>query len=141
MRILLLITLLLSSSAFAQVSLTKDQPAPEDGLFLTKEQAAKIIAEKQASEQICKINQQAAVDLVKNKCEFDKGLLKNELSYEKIKFDEISKLRDVQDKRLYDRIDDSGDNLYWFIGGIAVGTTAASAAAIGVIVFINQVNQ
>jgi hypothetical protein len=141
MRILLfIITLLFSSTGLAQVSLAKEQPAPEEGIFLTKEQAAKIIAEKQAAEQVCKINQQAAVDLINNKCQFDKDLLKNELSYEKSKFNEINKLRDVQDEKLYDRISDSGDNLYWFVGGVVVGAAASATVAIGIVVFVNQVN-
>ena len=47
MRILCLMTFfLLSSTSYAQVSLEKGQPAPEAGIFLTKEQAAKVIAEK-----------------------------------------------------------------------------------------------
>lgn len=141
MRILCFITsLLLSSTSLAQVSLAKGQPAPEDGIFLTKEQAAKVIAEKQAAEQICKINQDAALGQLKVKCEYEKDLLKNELSYEKSKYIEISKLRDVQDEKLYNRISDSGDNLYWFIGGIAAGATVAAAASVGIVVFINQVN-
>jgi hypothetical protein len=142
MRILLfIITILFSSTGFAQVSLAKGQPSPEEGIFLTKEEAAKIIAEKQAAEQICKINQQAAVDLFKNKCEFDKDLLKNELSYEKSKFTEINKLRDVQDEELYKRISDSGDNLYWFAGGLVAGAATTAAVSISIVLVINQVNQ
>jgi hypothetical protein len=142
MKILCFITsLLFCSTSLAQVSLEKGQPAPESGIFLTKEQAAKVIAEKQAAEQICKINQESAVEQSKAKCEFDKGLLKNELSYEKSKFTEISKLRDVQDEKLYDRISDSGDNLYWFAGGIVAGAATAAAVSISIVLVINQVNQ
>ena len=129
------------STSLAQVSLEKGQPAPEAGIFLTKEQAAKVIAEKQAAEQICKINADSAVEQSKTKCEFDKGLLKNELSYEKSKFTEISKLRDVQDEKLYDRISDSGDNLYWFIGGIAAGAATTAAISIGVVLLVEQTAQ
>lgn len=136
-----IISLLLSSTSLAQVSLAKGQPAPEEGIFLTKEQAAKVIAEKQAVEQICKINQDAALELSKTKCEYQKNLLNNELSYEKSKYLEISKLRDVQDEKLYDRISDSGDNLYWFAGGIVAGAATAAAVSISIVLVINQVNQ
>ena len=139
--ICLIISLLFCSTSLAQVSLEKGQPAPEAGIFLTKEQAAKVIAEKQAAEQICKINADSAVEQSKTKCEFDKGLLKNELSYEKSKFTEISKLRDVQDEKLYDRISDSGDNLYWFIGGIAAGAATTAAISIGVVLLVEQTAQ
>jgi hypothetical protein len=141
MRILcLILSLLFCSTSLAQVSLAKGQPAPEDGIFLTKEQAAKILAEKQAAEQICKINQEAAVAVEKNKCDYDKNLLKNELNYEKTKYEQISKLRDVQEERLYETVADSGDNLYWFVGGITIGATAAAATAVGIVILINQVN-
>jgi hypothetical protein len=131
---------LLSSTSLAQVPVEKDQPVPEAGIFLTKEQAAKVIVEKQAAEQICRINQDAAVEQSKAKCEYEVGLLKNELSFEKNKFTEISKLRDVQEARLYETVSDSGNSLYWFVGGVATGATFATAAAIGIVIVINQVN-
>lgn len=85
MRILCFMTsLLLCSTSLAQVSLAKDQPAPEDGVFLTKEQAAKVIAEKQAADQTCKIQQESSYTQIKIKCEYEKNLLRNELSYEKV---------------------------------------------------------
>ena len=136
----LTIFFLFSCTSYAQVAVEKGQPAPEAGIFLTKEQAAKVIAEKQAAEQICKINQDSALERLKAKCEYEKGLLNNELSYEKSKFTEISKLRDVQDEKLYDRISDSGDNLYWFAGGIVAGAVTAAAVAISIVLVINQVN-
>ena len=135
-----LISFLLSSGSLAQVALEKGQPAPETGVFLTKEQAAKVIAEKQTAAEICRINQDAAVSLEKNKCEYEKNLLKNELSYEKSKYDEISKLRDVQEDRLYDTISDSGSNLYWFVGGVVAGAATATAVSISIVLVINQVN-
>jgi hypothetical protein len=135
-----LISFLLSSGSLAQVALEKGQPAPETGVFLTKEQAAKVIAEKQTAAEICRINQDAAVSLEKNKCEYEKNLLKNELSYEKSKYDEISKLRDVQEDRLYDTISDSGSNLYWFVGGVVAGAATAAAVSISIVLVINQVN-
>ena len=48
--------MLFTNASFAQVPIEKGQPAPETGVFLTKEQVAKILAEKQAAIEICKIN-------------------------------------------------------------------------------------
>lgn len=142
MKNLLLITcLLFSLKSSAQVALSKGQPAPEDGVFLNKEQAAKVLADKKAAEEICKINQEAAIAVEKNRCEYDKNLLKNELSYEKSKYDEISKLRDVQEGRLYETVSDSGDNLYWLIGGIAAGAATTAVISISVVLFVNQTGQ
>lgn len=141
MRIILfLFTLLFADVSLAQVALDKGQPAPESGVFLTKLEAAKILAEKQAAAEICKINEQAAVSVEKNKCEYEKNLLKNELSYEKSKYSEISKLRDVQDQKLYDTISDSGDNLYWFAGGVMAGAATAAVVSISIVLVVNQVN-
>lgn len=133
--------IIFSNTVFAQVALDKGEPAPEDGVFLTKEEAAKVIAEKQSAEQVCKINQEAAVSLEKNKCTFDKELLKNELLYEKTKYEEINKLRNLQEEKLFKAASDSGDNLYWFLGGIAAGATVTAVSAIGVILFVNQAKQ
>jgi len=139
--ILFLFTLMFANTALAQVALEKDQPAPESGVFLTKLEAAKVLADKQVAAEICKINQEAAVSLEKNKCEYEKNLLKNELSYEKSKYDEISKLRDVQEDRLYETVSDSGSNLYWFAGGVVAGAATAAAVSISIVLVINQVNQ
>lgn len=135
----LTILFLFSSTSLAQVPVEKDQPVPEAGIFLTKEQAAKVIVEKQAAEQICRINQDAAVEQSKAKCEYELGLLKNELSFEKNKFTEINKLRDVQEAKLYDAVSDSGDGLYWFVGGIVTGATITAVAAVGALIMVNQV--
>lgn len=140
-NICFLILCLFSNGSLAQVALEKGQPAPETGVFLTKEEAAKVIAEKQVAEEICRINQGAAVSLEKNKCEYENNLLKNQLSYEKSKYDEISKLRDVQEDRLYETISDSGSNLYWFAGGVVAGAATAAAVSISIVLVINQVNQ
>lgn len=139
--ILFLFVLLFANTSLAQVALEKGQPAPESGVFLTKLEAAKIIADKQAAVEICKVNQDAAVSVEKNKCEYEKNLLKNELSFEKSKYDEISKLRDVQEDRLYETVSDSGSNLYWFAGGVIAGAATAAAVSISVVLVINQVNQ
>lgn len=142
MRILcIVLSFLLSANSLAQTAVAKGQPSPADGVFLTKEEAAKILADKQAAAEICKINSEAAVEKEKNKCDLDKGLLKNELELEKKKFDEINRLRNEQDKVFLDRIDDGGDNAYYFFGGLAVGAIVSTAAIVGTIVLINQVQK
>ena len=59
----------------------------------------------------------------------------------KKKFDEINRLRNEQDKVFLDRIDDGGDNAYYFFGGLAVGAVVSTAAIVGTIVLINQVQK
>ena len=64
-----ILCLFFSFNASAQVALSKGQPAPEEGIFLTKEQAAKILADKEAAKEICRIDKEAAVAIEKNRCE------------------------------------------------------------------------
>jgi len=130
---------ILSANSLAQTAVVKDQPSPADGIFLTKEEAAKILAEKQAAAEMCKINSEAALEKQKNKCDLDRDLLKNELELEKKKFDEINRLHNEQEKVLLERISDGGDNTYYFFGGLAVGAIVSTAAIVGTIVLIKQV--
>lgn len=138
---LLVLVVLFSSKLLAQTPIEQGQPAPESGIFLTKEQAAKIIAEKKAIEETCKINCDANIETQKTKCEYEKALLNTQLDYEKSKFDQINKLRDSQDEKLYDTIGDSGDNMSWFIGGIAAGVITTAALSVSIIIFVNQITQ
>jgi len=130
---------ILSANSLAQTAVVKEQPSPADGIFLTKEEAAKILAEKQAAAEMCKINSEAALEKQKNKCDLDRDLLKNELELEKKKFDEINRLHNEQEKVLLERISDGGDNTYYFFGGLAVGAIVSTAAIVGTIVLIKQV--
>ena len=87
MRILcIVLSFLLSVNSLAQTAVAKGQPSPADGVFLTKEEAAKILAEKQAAAEIYRINMEAAVEKEKNKCDLYKSLLKNEPELEKKKY-------------------------------------------------------
>ncbi len=137
----IILSFIFSANSLAQTAVAKGQPSPEDGIFLTKEQAAKILADKAAAEKICKIEKEAAVEVEKNKCSLDNGLLKNELELEKKKFDEINRLRNEQDKVFLDRIDDGGDNTYYFFGGLAAGAIITGAAIVGTIVLVKQGQQ
>lgn len=122
-NILLTLIFLTSFSAAAQVDIAKGEPAPEDGVFLTNLQAAKIIAEKKAADKICEIEKDFAIDTETYQCSLDKELLKNEIKYEKEKYDQIIKIRNKNEEDLYRKIGDGGNNLYWFAGGIAAGAT------------------
>ena len=137
-KICLLICLFLSNISYAQTAVREGQPSPADGIFLTKEEAAKVIAEKMAAEQTCKITIEENAQILKTKCEYDKTILQNEVNFQKNKFTEINKLRDVQDKNLQQRVADSGDNLSYFLGGLAVGTVIVGAATISAYVYIQQ---
>ena len=137
-KIFLLICLFLSNISYAQTAVAEGQPSPADGIFLTKEEAAKIIAEKMVAEQTCRATIEENAQVIKTKCEYDKTILQNEVDFQKNKFTEINKLRDVQDKNLQQRVADSGDNLSYFLGGLALGTVIVGAATISAYVYTQQ---
>lgn len=136
--ILFLVSLTLSSVCFAQVPIEKGQPAPENGVFLTNNQAAKLIAEKNAADKICEVNKTYAVEIEKQQCILDKKTLQNEVDYQKNKFDQIIKIRDENEKELYRKIGDGGNNLYWFAGGIAAGATTVVVSVATVYMIMNS---
>lgn len=121
-----LISLTLSSVCFGQTAVERGQPSPDDGVFLTNEEAAKIIAEKEAAEKRCLLRIESAVGTEKINCELDKSSLKNELEFQKNKFDQIIALRDKQEEELIKKIKEENNGLYWFFGGAAVGIAIAA---------------
>lgn len=133
----LIISLTLSSICFAQTAVEKGQPSPDDGVFLTNEEAAKILAEKEACEKRCQVNIETEVEKQKTNCETEKNLLKNELDFQKNKFDEIIALRDKQEEELIRKIKEQNNGLYWFLGGAAVGI-AVAAGTVLVVDFIQK---
>lgn len=128
MRILcFLVSLILSSVCFAQTAVEKGQPSPDDGVFLTNEEAAKIIAEMDAAEKRCQIRIDSVVETEKINCELEKQLLKNHLKYQQEKFDKLIDLRDKQEEELIRKIKEENNGLYWFLGGAALGIAAAAS--------------
>lgn len=136
--IIFLASLTLSSVCLAQVPIEKGQPAPENGVFLTNNQAAKLIAEKNAVDKICEVNKTYAVEIEKQQCVLDKKTLQNEVDYQKSKYDQIIKIRDENEKDLYRKIGDGGNNLYWFAGGIAAGATTVVVSVATVYLIMNS---
>lgn len=136
--LIFLITLLFSSIVFAQVPLEKGDPAPDDGVFLTNEETAKIIAEKNAAEKLCIIDKDYLVKTEKQQCILDKKLLQNEVEYQKEKYKKIMEIRDDSEKELYRQLGNSGNNMYWFAGGAAAGAVAVVVSVVSVYLIVQS---
>lgn len=113
----------------AQAPLNKGEKAPEDGVFLTKVEAAGLIAERESYKE--KLNfeleeQQKKSDVI---CNAEKEVKDIKLSIEQEKNADIITLKDKQIDNLYKELEkESGDyGMWWFIGGATVGSIASIA--------------
>ena len=144
MRVIALITaMMFATSVSGQVALKAGEPAPADGVFLTSEQAAKILAEKEAQEQICKANTEYEKQKIESVCTLEKNVLQITLDTQKKKYDEIVKLKDEENKRLYEQIEESSADYgaYWFAGGLAFGALVAAGSSIAIFFAAAQANK
>ena len=144
MRIIALFTaLVFAASVNAQVAIKAGDPAPADGVFLTSTQAAKILAGKEAQEQICKANTEYEKQKIESVCALEKNVLQITLDTQKKKYDEIVKLKDEENKRLYEQIEESTADYgaYWFAGGLAFGALLAAGSSIAIFFAAAQANK
>ena len=121
-----------SFSANAQLAVKEGDEVPKDGVFLTNEEAAKVLAEQEAAEKRCKENTNFLLESKDNKCNLERKLVETELQYEKEKLNKLLDLKDQQNKELLKRADDSSNNIYWFAGGTAVGVLTTLLVTVGV---------
>lgn len=122
----------LSFSANAQLAVKEGDEVPKDGVFLTNEEAAKVLAEQEAAEKRCKENTNFLLESQGNKCVLERKIVESELQYEKEKFNKIFELKDQQNKELLKRVDNSDNNIYWFSGGTAIGVVTTLLVTVGV---------
>lgn len=113
----------------AQTPLDKGEEAPEDGVFLTKVEAANIIVERESFKEKLKFEleeQQKRSDVI---CNAEKEVKDIKLSIQQEKNKDILSIKDKQIENLYKELEkESGDySMWWFIGGATVGTVASIA--------------
>ena len=117
----------LSLPVLAQVPLDKGDLAPEDGVFLTNLEAAKIVSEREGFKEKLKFEleeQEKRLDVI---CSGQKEVKDIMLDVEKSKNQEILSLKDKQIDNLYKELEkESGDySMWWFVGGAVVGSVAS----------------
>lgn len=113
----------------AQTPLDKGEEAPEDGVFLTKVEAANIIVERESFKEKLKFEleeQQKRSDVI---CNAEKEVKDIKLSIQQEKNKDILSIKDKQIENLYKELEkESGDySMWWFIGGATVGSVASIA--------------
>lgn len=115
--------------ALAQTPLDKGEEVPEDGVFLTKVEAANLIAERESFKEKLKFEleeQQKRSDVI---CNAEKEVKDIKLSIQQEKNADILSIKDKQIDNLYKELEkESGDyGMWWFIGGATVGSVASIA--------------
>ena len=144
MRVIAILTaMMFAVSVNAQVALKEGDPAPSDGVFLTNQQAAKVLAEKEAQEKICKANTDFEKEKVTSVCKLEKKTLQISLDTQKQKYEEIVALKDAENKRLYEQVEESTADYgaYWFAGGLALGAVIAAGSSIAIFFAATQANK
>lgn len=136
MRIIAVITAVMffAFSSVASTNVKAGDVVQEDGVLLTQEEAAKIVAEKRVSVERCeeKVEHAKKVTLIEEQLKIKN--LQTDLRAEKDKSEAIITLKDKEIDRLYKQIEDEGGDYdaYFMMGGMAVGVvlTAAISTAI-----------
>lgn len=119
----------MSSHAVAQVAIDKGKEAPEDGVFYTNAQAAKLIADRKAEKERLKVELDSQKQELEVVCEGEKKIKDLYLDMEKERSKLLSDLKDKQIENLYGQLEkESHDySMFWFAGGATVGAVASVA--------------
>lgn len=144
MRIIAIVTaLMFAASVNAQVAIKKGQAAPENGVFLTNAQAAKILAEKEAKEKLCNANISYEKEKVTSVCKLEKQRLQISLDTSKEKHEEIVRIKDKEITKLYEQVEENSADYgaYWFAGGIVLGAISAAIGSITIFFAATQINK
>jgi hypothetical protein len=115
--------------ALGQTALDKGEEAPEDGVFLTKKEAAKLIAEKELFSEKLKLELSEQKEELNIICEGEKKIKDLYLDAEKEKGSLLIGLKDKQIENLYKELEKQNKDysVWWFLGGATVGTVASVA--------------
>lgn len=125
-------------SANAQTAVKAGDIVPVNGVLLTNEEAAKILAEEEYRKKICKINSDIQLELAETKCKYEKSNLQISLDLQKEKEEEILRLKDTEAEELYAKVGTTGDGVMWFAGGLVVGILTVTAASATIFFVANK---
>jgi len=116
----------LSSLSYAQeaVYLEKGERTPFNGLLLSKESQAKLLAEQEKEKKQCVLDKNLLSMRAEEKCKHSLNLKKIEQEALQRKLDALLKIKNDEIKRLQElalKNDSSFHRNLWFVGGVLVG--------------------
>jgi len=120
---------LYSCAALSQdvAPLLEGDPAPFDGVLLSKDVAAGVIVKDETSGERCDAKIEYKVGKAVSECELYKGITESKLETETSKNTELLLLKDGEIDRLNKSLESSGTDWgpVWFVSGAAVGVAAS----------------
>lgn len=122
----IILCMLFSFSALAQVAVKTGDRIPADGVYLTLQEAAELIADKEFRERECKLELDFAKKELETKHsgEVQKLNSKIEIMDEKNKI--VLELKQKQIDNLYKELENKKDySLWWASGGVVAGAATA----------------
>lgn len=123
-----------SNPVFAQIAVKAGDVIQEEGVFLTNKEAARILAEKKANDELCSANIAYEKEKVNSVCKLQIETLKLNLESEREKRGiQVQTCREEKDK-LYKQIGENAADYspYWFIAGTTTGALFASIASVAI---------
>jgi hypothetical protein len=130
-----LILFLTPSLAIAQVPLKKGQEAPDDGVFLDKEQAARLISNAEAAQKTCTANIDREVQRCTINNELENKKLTIELQAARERSEILEKIRNGEIESLKKAVEEARGgqyNQHWFSAGLFVGLVVSSVVSIAI---------
>jgi hypothetical protein len=126
-NLLFIFCLFMSLPVLAQTAIDRGQSVPEDGVFYTNTEAARLIAEKRASKQRHELELKSQKEELLVVCDGEKKVKDLYLDMEKQKSKLLSDLKDKQIENLYKALEKESEDysMWWFAGGATVGTVAS----------------
>ena len=121
------VILLIPSLLFAQgkiASIKQGQTAPFTGILLDKQAEAIITAKKETVVKICDIEKSYIKKKAEADCKFSENKLKTSLEVNKMKHDQLMKIKVYENERLRQTIKKLSKPDYsrlWFVGGFVAG--------------------
>jgi len=121
--VLIMVLFSCASSAQEVVPIDEGTPAPFDGVLLSMDAAAQILASDEVSEEDCLNKADYAVAKATNSCILDKEIAESSLKIERETSKQLIALKGQEIERLNKKLEESSVDWgpFWFAGGATVG--------------------
>ena len=114
-----------ATTSLAQVNVKAGDTVPEDGVFLTKEQVAKIIAETDALKikhlEELEFEREKALIKLNNQKQLSEAVLNSNIE----KYTYLLEVKEKELSGLYKRLEEEQYEHWWFAGGTAIGVVSS----------------
>lgn len=123
----IILCMLFSSSVFAQVVVKTGDRIPADGVYMTLQEAAELVADKEFRERECKLELEYTKKELETKHDGEKRKLNFKIETIEEKNKMVLELKQKQIDNLYKELEEKNKDysLWWMTGGIVAGAGTA----------------